>query len=422
MGVRIGIYNQNMSVRGGGEKRTLALADHLSRKHEVFLIVWKRPELSSLERYFDVDLSRVNVVALGEPGLPGRCLTAVGKRLSFRWENLTEQFVSLRSVKRLRLDVFINNSYRSNLACPAPLGIYMCMFPHTPWVARPRRGLARGAFAGLLARAKEGAIGYHPNPIETYAEVTANSQFTREWVEKLWGRRATVVYSACDHVGAPPDEVKEKIILNVGRFDINKRQDILLDLFKGLRDLQDSGWQLHFAGSTSVDAEARDYVARLSREAGGHPVFFHFDADLETLRGLYRRASVYWHATGYGSPAGEHPDRQEHFGMSTVEAMSAGAVPVVINSGGQREIVSHGADGFLWDDLRGLGEYTRLLASDARLRRRLGRSARASVARFSRAAFNEQMDRILERMLRERGAAPAARGGSEGRFATSCES
>ena len=66
MGVKIGIYNLYISARGGGEKRSLVLADHFSRTHKVFLIVPKRPDLLSLERYFDVDLSRVNVVALDE--------------------------------------------------------------------------------------------------------------------------------------------------------------------------------------------------------------------------------------------------------------------------------------------------------------------------------------------------------------------
>jgi glycosyltransferase involved in cell wall biosynthesis len=230
-----------------------------------------------------------------------------------------------------------------------------------------------------------------------------------------------VVYSACDHVAAPPVEGKERMILNVGRFEVNKRQDILLDVFKNLRGVQESGWQLHFAGSTSLRTESKDFAARLLGEASGHRVFFHFDAPLETLRGLYRRASVYWHATGYGFPADECPDKQEHFGMATVEAMSAGAVPVVISSGGQREIVTHGANGLLWEDLQGLAENTRLLTSDEPLRRRLGQSARASVARFSRAAFNEKMDELLERLLREHAAGPAARDDSEARLVKSCE-
>jgi glycosyltransferase involved in cell wall biosynthesis len=293
------------------------------------------------------------------------------------------------------------------------------MFPHP--VAKARRGPPRTVLGGLLSRAKNRALGYHPDAISTYSAVTANSLYTREWVEKLWGRRATVVYSACDPVPASTDGPKEKIILNVGRFDVKKRQDILLDAFKNLREVQESGWQLHFVGSMLRQTEAINFAARLLKEARGHAVFFHFDADLGTLRGLNRRASIYWHATGYGFPADEHPDKQEHFGMATVEAMSAGAVPVVINSGGHREIVRHRVNGLLWDNLQGLAENTLLLIADERLRRQLGRQARASAAKFSRAAFTGSMDLLLERLLPEHSTRPEARVDSEDHFATSCE-
>lgn len=421
MGVRIGIYNQYMSARGGGEKRTLALAAHFSRKHEVLLIVHERPDLSSLERYFDVDLGRVKVVSLDESRSIVSRLKASQRLLSPRWKESVARFVMHRHIKSLGLDVFVNNSYRSDLACPAPLGIYMCMFPHAPPDAGLGHGLKRGLFGGLAGRVKRSLLGYNWNPIDTYTEVTANSVYTREWIEKLWGRCATVVYSACDRFEAPHNDAKEKMILNVGRFDVNKRQDILLDVFKSLGELHQAGWQLHFVGSNSRRAEARDFTTRLQEEARGYPVFFHFDAELETLRGLLRRASIYWHATGYGLSADAHPDKQEHFGMATVEAMSAGVVPVVINSGGQLEIVRQGIDGFLWDDLRSLAENTQLLASDEHLRHRLGRHARNSVANFSRAAFNEKMDEILERLLCEHAKATTASDGPEARFATPCE-
>ena len=87
--------------------------------------------------------------------------------------------------------------------------------------------------------------------------------------------------------------------------------------------------------------------------------------------------------------------------MTTIEAMSAGAMPVVINSGGQREIVSHGVNGLLWNDLQALAEHTRLLTADARLRQRLGARASASTAKFNRAAFNSKMDQVLEQLLKE---------------------
>ncbi len=59
-------------------------------------------------------------------------------------------------------------------------------------------------------------------------------------------------------------------------------------------------------------------------------------------------ASIYWHAGGLGEDPDRHPDRFEHFGITVVEAMAAGAVPLVFAAGGPAEIVEHGVNGFHW--------------------------------------------------------------------------
>jgi glycosyltransferase involved in cell wall biosynthesis len=87
--------------------------------------------------------------------------------------------------------------------------------------------------------------------------------------------------------------------------------------------------------------------------------------------------------------------RVEHFGISTVEAMAAGCVPVVINRGGQTEIIEHGTTGFLWDTLAELKEYTATLVNDEALRARMAEAARTSAQRFSREAFAENFRRLL---------------------------
>ena len=117
------------------------------------------------------------------------------------------------------------------------------------------------------------------------------------------------------------------------------------------------------------------------------------------MRDLYRRAAIYWHATGYGFPADDYPARQEHFGITTVEAMSAGAVPVVNGSGGQKEIVTHGVDGLCWDEPTELLSQTRRLVNDADLRGRLSRQAVLSSKRFGREAFNASVDGLVGRLL-----------------------
>jgi glycosyltransferase involved in cell wall biosynthesis len=401
MKLKIGIYNLHMQARGGGEKRTLALAEHLSRSHEVWFFVNEPLDLSSLKHYFDVDLSRVKFVTLNESHHPAaKPQHRPGRD---RWDVTAAQLVHFRQIKSFKLDLFINNSYGSNLPCPAARGIYMCMFPHQLPVPFRARDVPHRAYHRLIDRVEKRLLGCRTTDfIDSYTVITANSRFTAGWVRKMWNRHSEVIYSACDNMGPPVS--KEKIILHVGRFIVCsegalfKQQHVLLDVFNQLTHIQRGGWQLHFVGSVAQDAGSRALVARLQDVAGGRPVFCHFDADFSELRSLYQRASLYWHSTGYGFPACEHPGRQEHFGISTVEAMSAGAVPVVINSGGQKEIVTHAVDGFLWDELSALAEQTTCLIDDPHLLKRLSRQAISSSAKFSRAGFNASIDSIIKRL------------------------
>ena len=82
------------------------------------------------------------------------------------------------------------------------------------------------------------------------------------------------------------------------------------------------------------------------------------------------RASLCWHATDYGSLADREAEKQEHFGITVVEAMPAEAVPVTLNSSGPRETVQHECSGFLWNNRAELQRYTELLPSDRALPRR----------------------------------------------------
>ena len=125
MKARVGLYNMHMPAMGGGEKRTLVLAQHLSSKHDVFLFVGEPIAVPRLEGYFNVDLSRVKVVKVGKVRPMFGWLPA-----AFPVLPLFHHYSHFRAIRSLNLDVFINNSNGSELPCPAPAGIYMCMFPH----------------------------------------------------------------------------------------------------------------------------------------------------------------------------------------------------------------------------------------------------------------------------------------------------
>jgi glycosyltransferase involved in cell wall biosynthesis len=392
----IGIYNLHMQAMGGGEKLTLVLAEHLSLAHNVWLFCAGPLDVATLERFLEVDLSRVTVVPLKGIGPLARVAAKIqgSSRPTFSLHHFLQ-------LKKYNLDILINNSYASGLRCPAARGIFMCMFPH-PILPHKEENLAQRIGAGLLDRVERYVTGSSAlESVDSYSVIVAISQYSAEWIGRMWNRSAEVICPPCDDMGPPAP--KSKMILHVGRFIADtgederhhKGQALMLEVFKRLTDLHRDGWELHFAGSIAPDKRSANFAKTIVQKAGGVPVFFHFNAAREEMRELYRRAAIYWHATGYGSDVNRYPAKQEHFGISTVEAMTAGAVPVVYASGGQREIVTDGVDGFWWEDIDGLIRQTVRLAEDAALRGGLAQEAVVSSKRFAKPAFAAQVDRVI---------------------------
>jgi glycosyltransferase involved in cell wall biosynthesis len=197
---------------------------------------------------------------------------------------------------------------------------------------------------------------------------------------------------------------KRPVILSVGRFFAvghTKRHDLMVEAFRRLCDAGLDGWQLHLAGSVHREAHNVGYYERVEELARGYPVHLHPDASYERVQDLYARASIYWHAAGYGVDAAREPINLEHFGMTTAEAMGHGAVPVVIARGGQPEVVRDGVDGYLWEEPAELEERTLQLVRDANARRRMGESARDASQRFSRAEFKRRMVKAVAPVVAE---------------------
>jgi len=92
----------------------------------------------------------------------------------------------------------------------------------------------------------------------------------------------------------------------------------------------------------------------------------------------------------------DQPIKQEHFGMSIVEAMSAGAVPLAFKGGGPRETIRPYVSGFLWKSIDELIYRTRLLTECALRRTLWSALAVARSKQFGSAGFLARMDAIIE--------------------------
>jgi glycosyltransferase involved in cell wall biosynthesis len=89
----------------------------------------------------------------------------------------------------------------------------------------------------------------------------------------------------------------------------------------------------------------------------------------------------------------------EHFGISTVEAMASGCIPIVYGGGGQLEIVRHGIDGIIWNKEQELIESTSYDITHPRLRMRMQESAMERAKGFNQFKFYAAFDRLIERII-----------------------
>ena len=80
---------------------------------------------------------------------------------------------------------------------------------HQPAAATTPLRRTRRAF---LNRMEEHLLGCRVSDfLDSYDSVTANSEFTAEWIERMWGRHPETIYSVGDDMGPPVK--KEKISL-----------------------------------------------------------------------------------------------------------------------------------------------------------------------------------------------------------------
>ena len=131
-------------------------------------------------------------------------------------------------------------------------------------------------------------------------------------------------------------------------------------------------YEYHVVGAVSQKKEDQEYLSKIKELAGkvGN-VFIHENCQYEFLIDLYEQAKIFWHGTGYGIDENKEPEKMEHFGITTVEAMSFGVVPVVINKGGQKETVEEGVNGFRWDNEKECVEKTQILIDNDNLRKKM---------------------------------------------------
>ncbi len=349
--MKIGIYNPYFDALGGGERYCLTLASYWSKQHDV-VIFWNDEKILQLaEKRFNLDLSQVKTA-----------------ENIFAGKNLFKKVITSG-----QYDLIF---FLSDGSIPTTFAKYNILHFQVPFAQVPITTLK----------------------LKRFGAIVCNSHFTLDHLDWRLQSLARVIYPPVFPV-AVQNLKKEHLILSVGRFTSYyhaKRQEILIAAFaKALRQGKLSDWKLVLAGGL-LETD-RFYFRELQDKSGGLPVELIPNISFSNLTSLYNRATFYWHAAGFGQ---HRPELMEHFGIATVEAMSAGCLPLVFNGGGQPEIVREGIDGFLWLDPDELIEKTSQLSLNNKLRNQLVSSAQKRAMTFDQRRFYKDFDKLLMQLTK----------------------
>lgn len=346
---KIAIISPYFDILGGGERYILTIASLLSEKNNV-TIFWEEDSYKDkVFKKLGIDITKVNF----------------HKRISGRFKLIS----ALRSFDQL---IYMTDG--SLFLSPCSKNILIIQSPaHIPaYTPANRFKLLR------------------------FKTILCYSAYVAGFIKKAIHRNAVILPPAVDMPDINKGK-KENLILSVGRFFPwlhSKKQDVLVNVFKKLyQSGKISGWRLVITGS--VDKGAQDYVKEIKDGIKGYPIEITTSSSFLELVDLYQKAKIYWHASGYNQDLNKYPQNAEHFGITTVEAMCYGCVPIVFSAGGQLEIITNGKNGYLWKTEQELMSKTVKLSQDNNLLYALKEEAIRKTEDYSQDNFSKKLTDLI---------------------------
>jgi glycosyltransferase involved in cell wall biosynthesis len=369
--MKIAICHTNLQMLGGGERVALTIASELAkRNHSVVVYGLTCYNKLFFEKYYDIDLSSVTFY------------TKFGFLTPLKiFSNYRGFILSYTLSKTTDFDLIIDTS--SNGFYPIRTNTKTMCYIHYPHYNLPDSILLKIFLFPIRRR-----IGYF---FDSYNKLICNSQFTKNEIKKLTSKNVEILYPPVNIYNGTPIHDKEKLICTVGRISPEKKMEIMISAFKQIYS-RNPDWKFAIVGSI----ENTEYLHKIQQLCKDSPVEFHQNVTYDQLGDIYKRANVYWHARGYDET---EKKAFENFGITTVEAMSYSCIPVVINKGGQCEIVDHGENGFRWDSVDELIKFTeKIITNSDNQNYSLRSNAITKSNTYSEEKFRKKIVSIVERI------------------------
>jgi glycosyltransferase involved in cell wall biosynthesis len=314
------VVHISLNARGGGERLAVATIKALSSMGiDVELASIERPDEALIRNAYGIDICRnikkirtLNILQKYRPQNYSITVNTHGDMLPFYHKDFTKS--------------------NSIIYCHYPLAGYL-IDCNDPDYAAILHGLCLSGMGPSMHNI------YYQKVRAAYAKmmlnstVLTNSEFSRRAIFKAFGVDSTVLHPPVDvdifRNACLSASNRDESILVISRFHPSKKIENVIHLAK-LLSQNNLGAGMKVIGNISPNGIGYfNYLYRLVRHYNLEDfVSFEVNVRFDRLLDAMRRSKVYL-----------HPLPAEPFGISTVEAMSAGMIPVVPDIGGHTEFV-----------------------------------------------------------------------------------
>ena len=347
--MRVVIHDPYLDTLGGGEKYVLAVASYfLKKKCSVDIIFNQKIEKSLLVERFRLPIKKINIV-----NIDINKLSIIGKYLFFRKYDYS----------------FIV----SDGSVPLPFSGKNFLHFQVPFNKQK---------VSFLDKLK----------LKLFDTVVVNSSFTKKIIDKTYSINSAILF--------PPVTIfkksnKKNLIISIGRFNAqlnSKRQDVLIEAFK-IFSKTNKYFRLALIGGISKKETL--YLNKLRFQAKGYKIDFYPNLSMPEMSKLISQSLLYWHAAGFGCNESD-PESFEHFGISILEAASAGSVPLVYNGGGPKEFIIEGQNGYFYTDVSELAAKSSALMKNKNILDKLSKQAHITAREYSLEEFYSNAQEIFK--------------------------
>jgi len=379
---RIGIFYLTMNWCGGGEFLTLVLSKILRDEgFAVDLITTERCRWPSIERMLGIGRESIDREYVIPPFV---ALPTIYSRFVY-W--LLRDAFSMLILKR-RYDLTITTIQTFPIVFSDILYMHFPDFTADRLDRKGEQGLRRAYSLPYRVLCELFVKGY--KRIGTRPVIVTNSKYTQEAIKRILCTEAVVVYPpvAVSRFQALERRKRRNIVLTISRIEEPKNLDILPQLASSVPEAQ-------FVVVGAADRRSDIYLNRIIQEAKrlgvNDRVTIKLNCGEAEKENLLMQAKVYLHTM-----------RNEHFGISIVEGMSAGLVPVVHKSGGPWFDIlgaTQGEFGYAYATIGEAAAFISEILRDEKLRTKLSKGAQQRAEYFDVSHFRDRMLAIVEPML-----------------------